>query len=80
MSLKTDYPLRSRDNAVGKAGTVGLCVFVDLEKQKRRETRTLAVAASRRQTIDRAIAEVSLTLEPMDRGTVYLYLAKKNSA
>lgn len=58
MVLKTDYSLRSRNNIVGKAGTVGLCVFPDLEQQKRREKRTQAAAAIRQEAVDRAVAEV----------------------
>lgn len=62
MLLKTDYPLRSRDNKVGKSGTVGLCVYLDLEQRKRREKREQAVAARRQQAIDLAIAEVGVEL------------------
>lgn len=56
--LKTDYPLRSRDNKTGKNGTVGLCAFLDLEQTKRRQRREQATAARRQQAIDLAIAEV----------------------
>lgn len=58
MLLKSDYPLRSRNNKAGKSGTVGLCVYLDLEQQKRRERREQAEAARRQQAIDQAIAEV----------------------
>lgn len=56
--LKTDYPLRSRDNKVVKNGTVGLSVYLDLEQRKRRERREQAAAARRQQAIDLAITEV----------------------
>lgn len=56
--LKTDYPLRSRDNKIGKNGTVGLCVYLDLEHTKRRQRREQAAAARRQQAIDLAVAEV----------------------
>lgn len=57
--LKTDYSLRSRDNKVGKNGTVGLCIYLDLEQRKRRDRQEQVVAARRQQAIDLAIAEVS---------------------
>lgn len=56
--LKTEYPLRSRDNQVGKNGTIGLCVYLDLENQKRVRRREQAEAARKQMAIDQAIAEV----------------------
>ncbi|CAM9137499.1 unnamed protein product [Scytosiphon promiscuus] len=67
MLLKTDFPLRSRDNKVGKNGTVGLCVYLDLEQRKRRERREQAAAARRQQAIDLAIAEVDMKNEALEK-------------
>lgn len=58
MILKTEYQLRSRDNETGKNGTVGLCVYLDLELEKRRERRDLVMAARRQQALDLEIAKV----------------------
>lgn len=56
--LKTDYPLRSRDDKIGENGTVGLCVYLDLEQTKRKQKREQVAAARRQQAIDLAIVEV----------------------
>lgn len=59
MLLKTEYPLRpSGDHKVGGNGTLGLCVYLDLEQKKRRQKREQAAAARRQQAIDLALAEV----------------------
>eukprot|EP00903_Cladosiphon_okamuranus_P010458 g9894.t1 len=65
--LKTDYPLRSRDNKIGKNGTVGLCIYLDLEQTKRRQRREQAAAARRQQAIELAVAEVDMKNEALER-------------
>lgn len=62
MLLKTDFPLRSRQNMVGENGTVGLCLYLDLEQQNSRRRREQVEAARRQQAADRAEAEVSAFL------------------
>ncbi|CAN0018446.1 unnamed protein product [Ectocarpus sp. 6 AP-2014] len=68
MLLKTEYPLRpSGDPKVGGNGTLGLCLYLDLEQKKRRQKREQAVAARRQQAIDLALAEVDMKNEALER-------------
>ncbi|CAM9115968.1 unnamed protein product [Ectocarpus sp. 13 AM-2016] len=68
MVLKTEYPLRSSgDHKVGGNGTLGLCLYLDLEQKKRRQKREQAAAARRQQAIDLALAELDMKNEALER-------------
>lgn len=73
MLLKTDFPLRSRQNVVDENGTLGLCLYLDLEQENRRRRKEQIEAARRQHAADRAEVEVSALKEGEGTGTCASY-------